>query len=118
VLGDVSRKALRQVEVLAGRLLERNVSPERAKDVAMLLSTGTWTHDHPLMPSDLEAMGLPVKVGVPPEERELMELYPQPRGRQSAVEYFPGTPMAPGMPPGRERPRPARRERSGSPPRA
>jgi hypothetical protein len=30
---------------------------------------------------------LPVKVGVPSEERALMELYPQPRGREPAVEY-------------------------------
>jgi ClpP class serine protease len=115
VLGDISRKALRQVEVLARQLLERNVSPERAKDVARLLSTGKWTHDHPLMPSDLEPLGLPVKVGVPEEERELLELYPQPRGRQSPVEYFPGTPVSPGMPPGRERPRRPKPERTGSP---
>jgi hypothetical protein len=31
-----------------------------------------------------------VKVGVPEEERELMQLYPQPRGRTPSVEYVPG----------------------------
>jgi ClpP class serine protease len=107
ILGDMSRKALRQVLVLATRLLERRMSPERAADLAELLSQGFWTHDHPLMPEDLQQLGLPVKIGVPQEERELLELYPQPRGR-SGVEYFPGTPtpVRPGMPPGRERPRP------------
>lgn len=105
ILGDMSRKALRQVSVLATRLLERRMSPERARDLAELLSQGFWTHDHPLLASDLEQLGLPVKIGVPKEERELLELYPQPRGR-SGVEYFPGTPVRPGMPPGRERPRP------------
>jgi ClpP class serine protease len=115
VLGDMSRKALRQVEALAFRLLCRRMSDDRARDVAKLLSTGTWTHDHPLMPSDLEPLGFPITVGVPGEERELMGLYPQPRGRQSAVEYFPGQPpQRPGMPPGRERPRPVRRERTKS----
>ena len=39
------------------------------------------------MAPDLEQLGLPVKVGVPAEERALLELYPQPRGGQSAVEY-------------------------------
>jgi ClpP class serine protease len=109
ILGDMSRKAIGQVQGLVTRLLERQMSAERAKDVAALLSKGTWTHDHPLLAQDLEALGLPVKIGVGSEERELMDLYPQPRGRQSPVEYFPGSPGAPpGLPPGRERPRRAR----------
>jgi ClpP class serine protease len=109
VLGDIAQKALRQVEALAFRLLCRRMSEDRARDVARLLSSGVWTHDHPLMPSDLEPLGFPITVGVPVEERELMDLYPQPRGRQAAVEYFPGQPpQKPGLPPGRERPRPAR----------
>jgi hypothetical protein len=41
-----------------------------------------WTHDHPLMAAELEQLGLPVKFGVPDEERTLMNLYSQPRGRQ------------------------------------
>jgi ClpP class serine protease len=106
ILGDMSRKALRQVGVLATRLLERRLSPERARDVAELLSQGFWTHDHPLMPADLEQLGFPVTIGVHQEEWELLELYPQPRGRQPGVEYFPGTPARPGLPPGRDRPRP------------
>ena len=113
ILGDISRKAMRQVEALAVRLLERRMSPERSRDVAKLMSGGVWTHDHPLMPTDLEPLGFPIKVGVPHEERELMELYPQPRGR-AGVEYFPGSPTRPGLPPGRERPRPRRPARSPS----
>jgi ClpP class serine protease len=107
ILGDISRKALHQVEVLIRRLLEERMSKDRAADVAKLMSRGTWTHDHPLMAQDLAALGFPIKVGVGAEERELMELYPQPRGRPSTVEYFPGAPGSPrpGMPPGRERPR-------------
>jgi hypothetical protein len=64
------------------------------------------------MASDLAALGLPIKVGVGAEERELMSLYPQPKGREASVEYFPGSPgPPPGLPPGRERPRSAKSAR-------
>jgi ClpP class serine protease len=104
LLADVGRKALRQVEVLATQLLERHSEPARAREVAHLLSSGTWTHDHPLMAHELELLGLPVRFGVPDEERALLDLYPQPRGRETNVEYFPSRPV-PGFPQGRERPR-------------
>ena len=113
VLADVSRKALHQVEILARRLLEQHLSPEQARDVAKILSSGRWTHDHPLLARDLEPFGLPITVGVPPEERQLLSLYPAPRGRQSAVEYFPGRPAPPGMPARRELPRPRRTRPAG-----
>jgi ClpP class serine protease len=93
LLADVGRKALRQVQLTVEALLRKHMDPTRAKEVAELLSSGVWTHDHPLMAPELEQLGLPVKVGVPPEERALLELYPQPRGRQSAVEYMPSPRM-------------------------
>ncbi|HET6310327.1 MAG TPA: hypothetical protein VFH00_04920 [Candidatus Nitrosotalea sp.] len=99
LLADVARKALRQVNLTVQKLLEKHMDPVRAKELAELLSTGVWTHDHALMASDLEQLGLPVKVGVPTEERELMDLYPQPRGRQASVEYVP-SPHVP-VPPSR-----------------
>jgi ClpP class serine protease len=105
LLADVGRKAIVQVEGFVTRLLERRMDPARAAEVARLLATGTWTHDHPLHAPQLQALGLPVSVGVPEPERELMTLYPQPRGRQQAVEYMPGpgVPSAPGLPSGRRR---------------
>jgi ClpP class serine protease len=108
IMADVARKALVQVESFTTRLLERHMTPERAREVARLLSTGVWTHDHPLQASELQAMGLPVEVGIPDLERELMTLYPQPRGRTPAVEYVPAEP-APAMPSRREISRTARR---------
>jgi ClpP class serine protease len=90
LMADVARKALRQVTLTVRGLLMKHMDAARATDVANLLSTGVWTHDHPLMSSDLEQLGLPIKVGVPTEERALMDLYPQPHGRQAAVEYVPG----------------------------
>jgi hypothetical protein len=59
------------------------MDPARAEELAELLSTGVWTHEHALMATDLEQLGLPGKVGVPVDERELMDLYPPPRGRQA-----------------------------------
>lgn len=98
ILADVSRKALSQVESFTRELLARHMAPERARDVARLLATGVWTHDHPLLARELQALGLPVRLGVPEDERELMRLYPQPRGREPAVEYVPGPPGRPGFP--------------------
>jgi hypothetical protein len=92
ILADVSRKAIVQIESFVRRMLEERMEPQRARQVAHLLATGVWTHDHPLQAQEVVALGLPVKIGVPQEERELLELYPQPRGRQSAVEYAPGVP--------------------------
>ena len=57
------------------------------------------------MAAELEQLGLPVEFGAPEEERALMNLYPQPRGRQDSVEAYPEAPIVPGLPPGREGPR-------------
>jgi ClpP class serine protease len=111
ILADVAEKAIVQVESLTRRLLERHMTADRARDVARLLATGTWTHDHPLQARELEALGLPIRVGVAADERELMALYPQPRGRQPAVEYIPGPRERPTLPPRRELPRPPRSRR-------
>jgi ClpP class serine protease len=107
LMADMGRKAIVQVESFTARLLERRLSPEHARAVAHALASGAWTHDHPLQPADLQALGIPLRVGVPDEERELMTLYPQPRGRTPAVEYVPGPrpDRVPTLPPRRELPR-------------
>jgi ClpP class serine protease len=107
IMADVGRKAIAQVKGFTERMLARRMPPERAREAARLLTTGVWTHDHPLGHRELEILGLPITVGVPEDERELMRLYPQPRGRTPAVEYFPG-PASPGMPGRRDIPRTTR----------
>jgi ClpP class serine protease len=87
ILGDMARKAIAQVEGFVSRMLAQHLEPARAREIAHLLATGVWTHDHPLQAAEAELLGLPVRSGVPDEERELLGLYPQPRGREAAVEY-------------------------------
>lgn len=108
IMADVGRKAIAQVEGFTTRLLGRHMAPGRAAEAARLMATGTWTHDHPLQAPDLRLLGLPVEVGVGELERELMGLYPQPRGRTPAVEYSPGPPK-PTFPARREMPKADRR---------
>jgi ClpP class serine protease len=95
IMADMGRKAIAQLVGITQRLVARYMPEERATRVARILATGTWTHDHPLQVPDLQTLGLPVRVGVPETERDLMQLYPQPRGRQPAVEYAPGPPVLP-----------------------
>ena len=59
-----------------------------AEALADKLAGGHWTHDYALTASEARALGLPVKVGMPPEVMELMRLYPQPI-QQSGVEFLP-----------------------------
>jgi len=60
-----------------------------AEELAKTLSEGCWTHDYPIKVEELKRMGLPVKVGLPREIYQLMELYPQPAGRRPSVQYIP-----------------------------
>lgn len=100
ILADIARKAIREAEHLTVRLLAPRLGDARARDVAGILTGGTLTHDHPLTAGDLQGLGLPVEIGVPEEERALMRLYPQPRGRRPSVEYAPGGPgTVPSRPP-------------------
>jgi ClpP class serine protease len=106
ILADVARTAIRETEHLAVLLLRPRLGDRRARDVAAVLTGGTLTHDHALTSRELQGLGLPVVLGVPEEERALMRLFPQPRGRRPSVEYAPGGPA------------PVRPPRPGAPPRA
>jgi ClpP class serine protease len=72
VLADVAEKALAQVKRGA-------VGMDQAAVLALAdkLAGGHWTHDYALTASEA-ALGLPVKVRMPPEVMELMSLYPLP----------------------------------------
>jgi ClpP class serine protease len=89
ILADVGRKAQQQVQSFVGELLQPHMTPDRADEVAQMLSEGRWTHDFPIDVDRATEIGLPVSTDLPDEIRELMSLYPQPRGRRPSVEYIP-----------------------------
>jgi ClpP class serine protease len=88
VLADVAEKALAQVKQGAVELLTPRMERSAAEALATKLAGGHWTHDYALTASEARALGLPVKIGMPPEIMTLMTLYPQPI-QQSGVEYLP-----------------------------
>jgi ClpP class serine protease len=88
VLADVAEKALVQVKQGAVELLTPHMERSAAEALAEKLAGGRWTHDYALTASEATALGLPVKVAMPPEVMTLMTLYPQPI-QQSGVEFLP-----------------------------
>jgi len=88
VLADVSEKALAQVKQGAVELLTPRMERSAAEALATKLAGGHWTHDYALTANEARALGLPVKIGMPPEIMTLMTLYPQAIQR-SGVEYLP-----------------------------
>ncbi|HEY9870315.1 MAG TPA: ATP-dependent Clp protease proteolytic subunit [Candidatus Obscuribacterales bacterium] len=109
ILADVANKALRQVESLVRKILldhvpEVKVSPQDIPRIAESLVSGIWTHDYPITVEDAKELGLPVSTEMPPEIYDLMDLYPQPGGARSSVQYVPMPYKVPGSAPtsGRE----------------
>jgi ClpP class serine protease len=101
ILADIAQKALRQVYDTVLALLGDRMPEERARDVARLLTQGTWTHDYPIDVAQLRGMGLTVATTLPIEVYDLMRLYPQPGQRRPSVEYIPAPyhPQSPGPEP-------------------
>lgn len=89
MLADLAEKSLRQVKAIVTRLLSERMGPEQAQKTAELLSTGTWTHDYPIMAEEARNLGLPVKTEVPDDVYNLMSLFPQTVQRRPSVEYIP-----------------------------
>jgi ClpP class serine protease len=88
VLADMGEKALAQVKRGAVELLTRRMERGAAEALAEKLAGGHWTHDYALTATEAATLGLPIKVGMPPEVLTLMKLYPQPVQR-SGIEYLP-----------------------------
>lgn len=90
IMADVARKAIAQVKKAAREFLNDRVPQDQAEALAEKMSTGTWTHDHPIFASEAKELGLPVTTDMPTEVFELMTLYPQPvRSQVGGVEYLP-----------------------------
>lgn len=90
ILADIARKAMEQVRSTVIELLTANgMEVERAAAIAEALSSGRWTHDYPISVREAQALGLPVRVGLPEEIYHLMEMFPQATPRRPSVEYIP-----------------------------
>jgi ClpP class serine protease len=89
ILGDVARKAVRQVHQTVKRLLLEHHEDQKAEEIATAFSDGRWTHDYPIETEEVRALGLPVSDSVPTEVYELMNLYPQAGPRRPSVEFIP-----------------------------
>jgi ClpP class serine protease len=89
ILADVGRKAIEQIRSQVKLLLEGRYPPEKAEELARILTEGKWTHDYPITYEIATALGLHVVKGILPELYQLMSLYPQPVRHQPSVEYLP-----------------------------
>ena len=89
VLADQAEKAIWQIREVVREFLSDTMPPQKADELARLMSEGTWTHDHPISYEQAKHLGLPVSNEMPNEVLELMEYFPQPVRHQSAVEYLP-----------------------------
>lgn len=89
ILADIAEKAVNQLRGAVKELLLRTHPPDKAEELAGLLSTGTWTHDYPITFDEASRLGLKVHCDMPQEILQLMAMYPQPLRRQPSVEFLP-----------------------------
>jgi len=89
VLADQAEKAIAQLRERVEAMLAPKVGPERAAELARVMTEGTWTHDYPITFDVAQRLGLPVSSGMPDEVVQLMGLFPQPVRHQASVEYLP-----------------------------
>lgn len=89
IMADIAEKAIGQVRRTVRDLLNGKLPDETADHLAEKLSTGTWTHDYPIMVEEARSLGLPVSTEMPHEIYQIMSLYPQTAQRRPSVEYIP-----------------------------
>src|SRR6202162_5951098 len=61
ILADQAGKAMSQVCQSVRELLEGKCPPEKAEELAHMLSEGRWTHDHPITFETAKSFGLAVR---------------------------------------------------------
>ncbi len=95
ILADMSTKAINQVTSLVTKMLEKHLPKEKAEEVAILISTGQFTHDFPITVERAKLVGLPVSTDIPRSIYSLMDFYPQKGVGRPSVTYVP-LPRSPG----------------------
>ena len=109
ILADVARKAIVQLRECVRGILGPRLGPEKAEELAAILTRGEWTHDHPLDVEMLRRLGLPINTDMPHEIAGYMRLFPQPQTGRPSVQYIPLPYRSPAPP----RPAPLPRARGG-----
>ncbi len=89
ILESISRKAIAQLQAAIVSLVSEELSLERRREIAVRLTSGSWTHDYGITPQEAREIGFRVGVDLPPLIYDLMRLYPQPLRRTPSVEYLP-----------------------------
>jgi len=89
ILGDLAKKALRQVHETVRKLLLEHHSEAEAERIASALAGGQWTHDYPLDVDEMRELGINVSTELPRPVYDLMDLYPQSTQRRPGVEFIP-----------------------------
>ncbi len=89
VLADIAEKAINEMRDIIMKVLEDKLPPEKAEEVAKVLTDGRWTHDYPITADIIRGLGLKVKTEIPPEIYTLMSLYPQAHQHRPGIEYLP-----------------------------
>ena len=89
ILADIAGKAMRQVLDFITELLKDRIPDEKKRQIAVILSSGSWTHDYPITCEQFQQLGISVSCMLPNEIHRLMELYPQPKQRRPSVQYVP-----------------------------
>ena len=89
IMADQAEKAIAQMREEVSELLADKYPAEKAKEMAKLMTSGTWTHDYPITFERARDLELRVSSDMPENVMRLMQLYPQPMRRQPSVEYVP-----------------------------
>lgn len=91
ILADVARKAINQTQHAVAEILSQSdqMAEAKARELAKLLTAGTWTHDYPISVEEARDLGLPISTAMPEEVYNLMALYRQPSARRPSVSYVP-----------------------------
>jgi ClpP class serine protease len=89
ILADIAQKAVKQMKESVFDILRDNMEEEKARDIATKLTSGEWTHDYPITCEKGKELGLPISCDMPMEVLQLMDFFPQAKGRRPSVQYIP-----------------------------
>jgi len=90
ILDNIAQKAVQQLEHFIRKLLKDKLADNEIDNIIENLCHGKYTHDFPITCEILRELKLDYSVELPEEVYNLMELYPQPKGRKPSVYHVAG----------------------------